>query len=131
MDAELIKICGVALLCALVGGALGRTLGGMSLGVRLGGLALIFGGILASVGEVVTYLSGMGLDGASLEYTALMIRGLAIGVLCRICADVCRDCGEPTVAAGVESAGKLAILALAMPVLADIVEYAAELAEQL
>lgn len=131
MDAELLKICGIALLCAFIGGALGHTLGGMSLAVRLGGLALIFGGILGSLGEVVSYLSDMGLDEPSLEYTALMMRGLAIGVLCRICADVCRDCGEPTVASGVESAGKLAILALAMPVLADIVEYAVELVESI
>ncbi len=131
MDAELLKICGIAILCAFIGGALGRTLGGMSVAVRLGGLALIFGGILASVGEVVTYLSEMGLDAPSLEYTALMLRGLAIGILCRICADICRDCGETTVAAGVESAGKLAILALAMPVLADIVEYATELVESI
>ena len=129
MDTELLKICGVAVLCALVGGALGRTLGGMSLAVRLGGLALIFGGLIASVGEVVSSLSDMGLDEPSLEYTALMLRGLFIGVLCRITGDVCRDCGEPTVASGVESAGKLAILALAMPVLSDIVEYAVELVE--
>lgn len=129
MDAEILKICGVAILCALVGGALGRTLGGMSLAVRLGGLALIFGGLVASVGEVVSHLSNMGLDESSLEYTALMLRGLAIGLLCRISADVCRDCGEPTVASAVESAGKLAILVLAMPVLSDIVEYAVELVE--
>lgn len=131
MDAELLKICGVAVLCAFMGGALGHTLGGVSVGVRLGGLALIFGGMLASLGEIVGYLSDMGLDESSLEYTALMMRGLAIGVLCRICADVCRDCGEPTVASGVESAGKLAILALAMPVLADIVEYATALVAEL
>lgn len=131
MDAELLKICGIALLCAFIGGALGHTLGGMSLAVRLGGLALIFGGILGSLGEVVSYLSDMGLDEPSLEYTSLMMRGLAIGVLCRICADVCRDCGEPTVASGVESAGKLAILALAMPVLADIVECVTRLVAEL
>ncbi|MBE6707537.1 MAG: hypothetical protein E7577_07870 [Ruminococcaceae bacterium] len=131
MNTELLKICGIALLCAFIGGALGRTLGGMSVAVRLGGLALIFGGILGSVGEIVGQLSDMGLNSTSLEYSELMLRGLAIGVLCRICSDVCRDCGEPTVAAGVESAGKLAILALAMPVLADIVEYAAELVESI
>lgn len=127
MDTELLKICGIALLCALIGGSLGRALGGMAVAIRLGGLALIFGGIIASVGEIVTALSDMGLNSTSIEYSALMLRGLAIGVLCRICSDVCRDCGEPTVAAGVESAGKLAILALAMPVLADIVGYASDL----
>ena len=129
MDAQLLKICGVAILCAFVGGALGRTLGGMSVAVRLGGLALIFGGLVVSLGEVVSYLSDMGLDEPSLEYTALMLRGLAIGLICRISGDVCRDCGEPTVASALESAGKLTILVLAMPVLSDIVEYAVDLVE--
>ena len=129
MDGELLKICGVALICALVGGTLGKMLGGVAIAIRLGGLALIFGGLLGSLGELVAYLSSMGLDAPSVEYGALVIRGLAIVALCRICADVCRDCGEATVAAGVESAGKLALIALALPVLADIIEYARELIE--
>ena len=55
-------------------------------------------------------------------YGEIMLKGLGIAVLCRICSDICRDCGEPTAAAGVESAGKIGLLILALPAVGEVLE---------
>ena len=125
------RICACAVLCCIVGAVLGQVSGGFSTAVRLGGLALALGGMLGILGETVSRIAELGLGDRAVEYVSLMLRGLGIAVLCRICSDVCRDCGAPVVALAVESAGKLATVLLAMPVVADIIGIASELIEGL
>lgn len=127
MEAEILKLCAVAVLCAVVGAVLGHSVGGMSAAIKLGGLALVFGGVLALLGEVVSELSAIGISGSAAEYMTLMLRGLGISVLCRICSDVCRDCGQVSVGLAVESAGKIVLVLLALPAVSDVIGIAEEL----
>lgn len=129
--AELLRLCGIAVLCAVMGAVLGRAVGGTAVAVRLAGLCLVIGGGVSVLGEVVSALGELGVGESVSEYSALMLRGLGLAVLCRVCSDVCRDCGEPTVASAVETAGKLSILLLAMPTVSDIVAAAGELMEKI
>ena len=46
-----------------------------------------------------------------------MIRALAIVFLVRVCASLCRDLGEPSIAAALEFAGKAELFLLAIPLL--------------
>lgn len=129
--AEILKICGVAVLCAVAGAVIGNTVGGIQTAIKLAGLALAFGGAVAILGEVVGELESLGIGSQTAEYVTLMLRGLGIAVLCRICSDVCRDCGQGTVASAVESAGKLFMILLAMPLVGDILEYANTLLDKI
>ena len=129
--AEIVKICGVAILCAVVGAVIGNAAGGISTAVRLAGLALTFGGAVAILGQTVSELETLVLGSQTAEYVTLMLRGLGIAVLSRICSDVCRDCGHGTIASVVESAGKLCMILLAMPLVGDILEYANALLEKI
>ena len=131
MENEILKICACAVLCAIVGAVIGRNVGGVSTALRISGLAAVFGGVIGLLGTAVELLWGLGIDGMAAEYATLMLKGLGIAVLCRICADICKDCGEPTVALAVESAGKLGIIIIAMPCVADIIALADELLEGL
>ena len=131
MDGELFKICAIAVLCAVVGAVLGRAVGGMAVAIKLAGLALVLGGGIAILGEIVAEINALGVDGSVARYSALMLKGLGVAVLCRVCSDICRDCGEQTVASAVESAGKLSMLLLAMPLIGEMVEVASELLEKL
>ena len=120
MELDILKICGVAILCSVVGAVVGTLAGGISVAIRLCGLALVLGGAVALLGQVTEQLSGF--EGDAEEYVSLMIRGLGIVTLGRICSDVCRDCGENGVAAAVESCARLAVLLLAMPSVLGILE---------
>ncbi len=129
--AEILKICGVAVLCAVAGAVLGNAVGGISTAIRLAGLALVFGGVVAILTEVVSGIAELGVGAETAEYVSLMLRGLGIAVLCRICSDVCRDCGQSTVASAVESAGKLCMILLALPLVNDILGYADTLLDKI
>ena len=129
MEGEILKICAVAILCGIVGVLLGKS-SGIATAVRLGGLCAVFGGVLALLGSVVEILETFGIDGVAAQYTELMLKGVGLSVLCRLCADICRDCGEGTVALAVESAGKLGMVMLAMPVVADIVAVAEDMLDK-
>jgi stage III sporulation protein AD len=127
---DIFKICGVAILCAVLGAVLGRAVGGVSVAVRLAGLCLILGAAVSFAGELRAGIDELGVIGGAHTYIELMMKALGVAVLCRICSDVCRDCGETGIAAAVESAGKLSVVLLALPVLGDLVEYAKMLAEK-
>ncbi|CAB1128913.1 Stage III sporulation protein AD [Candidatus Hydrogenisulfobacillus filiaventi] len=86
------------------------------------GVALLFL-VLVPLGRVVgtlTQLAGLGhLQGA---YLTLLLKVLGIAYLTTLAAQVARDAGETLVAGRVELAGKVLILALALPIIRAITE---------
>jgi stage III sporulation protein AD len=50
-----------------------------------------------------------------------------MALISKLCADVCRDTGESALASGVESVGKIAIFALAVPTFVKILELVFEM----
>ena len=51
---------------------------------------------------------------------SLLLKALAIAVACQLTSALCRDCGESALAEKAELAGKLAILALTLPVVKQL-----------
>ena len=131
MYGQIFRICGVALLCALGGAVVGNTVGGVRIAVRLAGTALIFGALLGLLEGASAALEETVMLGKAYGYGELMLKGLGIATLCRICSDVCRDCGEPTAAAGIESAGKIGMILLALPAVGDVLEQVYRLIDSL
>ncbi len=125
MENEILKICGVALLSAIavaVLGTLSPSGGGIMLALRSAGTVLVLGGVVMLILSVLDKLGAMEIqDGA--EYISVMVRALGLCVLCRVCSDICRDCGQATLAAAVESAGKVGMILLAMPTVTEIISY--------
>ena len=69
----------------------------------------------------LTELSGMG------DSAELLLKALGIAWLTQCCADVCRESGESGAANGVELAGKVELLLLALPLLNKVLEVVSEL----
>lgn len=131
--AELFKVCGVAILAAVSLNLLGRLSSGISILLRVGAGVLIFGILVLLLRENIDTLRdvlfiGEGGDFAKDAFT-LMLKALGVALISRFCADVCRDCGENTLAGGVENAGKIVMVSLSLPVLAQILERASEILE--
>lgn len=135
MDAfdTLVRACGIGVLCAFCLMLIGRQ-SGYSVVLRIGGGALLFGILLLLVGQVVGVLEEFSeLSGSSYVRDAfsVMLKGLGVALLGRFCADICRDCGESTLASGVESIGKAVILSLALPMLLETLRLASGLLDTL
>ena len=127
--AELLKVCGIALLCSVCALILGKTSGSLVFCLRIGGGVLILGGLLVILKDNVEALLEMtsflgSSQGTGVRAFSLMLKALGIAFISKICSDVCRDCGEGTLAGGIEGVGRIAIISLCIPIVAEILEYA-------
>ncbi len=126
---DILKLCGVGLLCALAGVILRQIKGEYAALTRVAGAVLIFGALAISAYEIFSEVSTSILGGELSGYGGIMLKALGIAIVARICGDICRDMGESTVGSGVELGGKLCILALCLPLIGELMGYASELLE--
>ena len=75
-------------------------------------------------------LDGRESDGVA-KALGTMLKALGIALLSRFCADICRDCGEGTLAGAVESIGRIAIFALSVPVMIEIIGVAKDMLQMI
>ena len=61
---------------------------------------------------------------------SVMIKALGIALIGRICADVCKECGEGGLAESVELVSGIVIFSLSLPILSEILTFASELLQR-
>lgn len=129
---NVLKVCGIAMLCVMVLMVSSRFgVSGVSFAIRIGGGVLIFGVLIVILKDNLDVLEGVFASGeVDSPYVSkafdLMLKALGISLLCKLCSDICRDCGENTLASGVEGVGRMAIFSLSLPVIAEIIDYASK-----
>lgn len=121
-----LKICGGALLCA-VAIVLLKSVGGLTLPLQWTGNVLLVGAAVLMMTPVFTYLGELCTDVGMGEMASLLIRGLGVALLTQLCADLCRQSGEASLAGAVELAGKAELLLLCLPLLKELIVIAQEL----
>lgn len=67
-------------------------------------------------------------SGINKELFSMMIKTVGIACLCEIGINLCKDAGENAIGSKLEFAGKLMLLALALPVLLEALSAVSELA---
>lgn len=128
---EILKICAISLVVAIASVVVKKDSEGMGLALRLGGTVVALCGVVGILARLISALCGIVDQGGAGEYFSIMLRALGVCVLCRICADVCRDCNDATAAGAVESAAKLILLLMSLPVVERLVALAGELLERM
>ena len=124
MGSEWLRLCGIGFLCAVCAMILKGIRGEFAVAVRIAGTVLLGGVIALFAKETLTQAAEL-LSYASFgRYAELLLKALGVAILCSTCGDVCRDCGENTIAGGVECAGNLVILSLCVPVVGELIGYA-------
>lgn len=89
-------------------------------------------GIVSVVGVAAIYVSRLvsvigELGSASGEYAVAMLKIVGLGYVFGICADICADLGEGTLAGSVCLIGRLEILTVSLPFIKTIVEKGIEM----
>lgn len=121
-----IKICFLAILCVAVASVIKQIRPDFLPYVRIGATVVICALAIGVAAPIITYINSL-FEGASLgEWGGSVLKALGVALLAQICADICRDCGENSAAAGVELVGKLEIVILCLPMLKSIVSTAWE-----
>lgn len=88
--------------------------------IMLGYLLVCLSPVLSFIGDTAEQ-SGLG------GYFTVLVKALAIALSCQVCAEICRDCGESSLASKVELAGKIGIIILSLPVLQQLLTMAKEM----
>ncbi len=123
----MVKLCGVALLCAVFAVLMGQMRGDMKLLVSVVGGTVLLSAVLGRVSEGVGYFSGLLGETALAEYQTVLMKTLGVGMVVQSTADVCRDCGEGALAAKVELLGKTEVLLLSLPLVKGILTLTKEI----
>lgn len=88
---------------------------------------LISGSAIIALGPVIDFIKSLD-GGQNYEvYYEIMLKGLGIAILSESASDICRDCGELSLATKVELASKIAMLLLSIPLLEAILDLSKEM----
>lgn len=125
MSETVLKVFGISLICLTLSLILKRWSG--DLGVMVKAVAAVVMASLCLVAlspaiDFVVKLADRVAVGAVTQGVGVLMRALAVAFLTHVCASVCRDCGEATLASYVEMAGKAEMLILALPLIENILD---------
>ncbi len=133
MSDTLLKLFGGAILCVLVTVILKKESPDSATVLRmLSGVVLAMACIYA-VSPLVEYIleigEGFSASNEIYEAAGVLVKALGVSLLTHICATVCRDSGEGSLAGYVELGGKIEIMILSLPLLRGLLDTAFELLE--
>ena len=121
------QIFGTGILAAVATVVVKQMRADLALTVRLAGSVVLLGAAVAVSAPIYSYLSGLLLSYVPEKYAGALIKALGVALLTHLGAEICRDCGESGIAAGVELAGKCEILLLSLPLVSSILDSAVEI----
>lgn len=122
------KLCAAAFLCTVVAVLVRQYQHDFVLPVRTASSVILLGFGLALLTPTLRWLTALSGEAFAAESAGILVRALAVVFMVRICAGLCRDLGEPSIAAALEFAGKAELLLLAVPLLDRLLEAARALA---
>ncbi len=110
------RLCGYAVCAAVMTLLLRRLKPEAGLAVSLASGALLTGLFLPQLSQVITAVSDIARAGGLAEdYLVQLLKVCGVSLLMDFSAQTCRDAGEDGLALRVEMAGRVALIALALP----------------
>ena len=115
---EIIKVVSFALAALFIFMLLGERKKELAVLVAIIAGAIIFLALIDKLSEIINFIHTIA-DNANLDmvYIGIVLKILAIAYLSTFCSEICKDAGATSIASKVEFAGKILILALAIPIL--------------
>ena len=131
----ILRASGIALISLVLLFVLKGFSGGFAAFVKVCAILLLFYTVIAELSHNISEIRGLvsgfinsdSFVGVSLS---VMIKALGIALIARVCADICRECGESGLAQGVESVAGVVILSLSLPILSEILTFASDVLRQ-
>ena len=122
------KVAAVAIAAAVLGTVLRKNVPELALLLALCAGLWIMGVAAGGLGAVVALMEELaGLSGLSEELLEPVVKTVALSILTRLTAEICRSAGEQGIAAFVETAGTVLALAVALPLVRAVTVLMAEM----
>lgn len=128
---NIVKILGVAIMCACVAVVIKNANKDFSSIVKVMSATILAGGVMICASPLIEFVTDIS-EGTQINtYLSVMLKALGIAFLTHICASVCRDCGEQTIAGYAELAGKIEMLIIALPLIEELITIAEDLVQMI
>ena len=120
---EMLKLAALCAVCVLPAALLRRKTPEQALLLTAAVLTAVLARCLWTVAPLLEELRAL-FERAGVEtaYLSVLLRTTAAALVTRFCADLCRDGGSQALASAVETAGAVAALLIALPLLRAVVE---------
>lgn len=121
------QICGIGLITAMAALVVRQLRGELAIPIRLSGSVVLMAVILGLLAPLYVYFEQLA-EGAGLgDGVEVLLKAFGVAMLTQLGAELCRDCGEGTVASCLELAGRCEILLLSLPLISSVLDTAREL----
>lgn len=123
MEINTLKLCGFAVIGAAGAMVLRELRREFELPMRLTATVGLLTVCVAMAKPIVKYATDLfGLSPISGEAATLVMRALGIAIMTKLGADFCRDLGSASLAATLETAGKIEMILLSLPLLSSALD---------
>ncbi|MEG0295383.1 MAG: stage III sporulation protein AD [Clostridium sp.] len=120
---EILKFVGLGLITLILYLLLQENKKQYSVLLLLASGAIIFLALIGPLNEVLRFINTIAARAnISTVYIGIVLKILAIAYLASFCTELCKDAGAESIGTKVEFAGKILILALAVPILMAVLD---------
>lgn len=119
---EIMSVAGlcitVSLLCRVIGKYNSEQAVITSIAVITAVLAAVFVMISPVISAVLSIFERSGIEDENIQ---IIFKALGISYVTQLTGDICRDCGENSIASSAETAGKIMLLIISLPLFQELV----------
>ena len=119
---DTMKICAVALLASLCFSVVRRVYSGFDVPLKVTASVVFFGLVLGLASPLFIYVSELVSSSELAEWQGVLFGAFGVALMSHVTAELCRECGENSVAGFAELAGKVEILLLCLPLVKALLE---------
>lgn len=123
------KICAIGIIFTIICVLIKNYRGEFLIPVRLASIVIIFGVVVILVFPIIKFLKSIMGEILPIEHVVIMFKVLAIAYMTQISSEICRECGETSIAFGIETVGKIEIVVLSLPLINTIISMSKEFLE--
>lgn len=92
--------------------------------------AIVLVNVISEISPIIEKIEDMAyISGLDSVYAETIFKALGICFLTRFASDICRDCNENSMASAAETAGKLQLVILALPMFGELADMTAVMLE--
>ena len=88
---------------------------------------LVMAYVVESLSPFVSFMREIASEQGIESYFSLMLKALAISFCSKISSEICRDCGENTLATRIEFVGKAGIILISLPIVKQLFSIAKDM----
>lgn len=124
---DILKLCGAAILVTVIFCFVRTWNSSFDIALKLAAAVFFLGILVGTARPIIETLVSMMAESAIADYAGILLSAIGIAILTQTVSEICRDCKEGAVAGYVELAGRLELLLLCLPLLAEILGVVEEL----